>query len=421
MPRAAAVVPFVLASTLLLACAGSQHAYAPPDYGYRQGGPPPSAPMAEPTSTAGLVAPREARDGWGIDLDDGQVGQDEVGSYAKTATADKERFRGSREPGPKPGGVEKREPDTRGLDRPLVVYLGYLKLRVKRLLEAVDAITRLTEEAGGYIESLSSQAVVVRVPAHDFDAAMARYAALGDVLDRRVKALDVSAQFTDLRARLAVAKESRERLLKLLEQVQDVQERLRILQEVKRLTEQIESIESTLSTLQNLLDYFTITIELEPVVTTGVAVTHRSPFPWVRALAAHRGTIDDGKRAVRLTLPKGFVLFDEEDVYRAQAADTTTLRVGRVRNEPRGGAGFWADAVLHEMDGRDEELVEDGTAGVVTYRVFRNKDVQPRTYLVGVHARGDDLWVVEIFYPNEAAVERHHQAVVAALATFGVK
>jgi len=422
MLRVAAALPLALASTLLLACAASQQAYPAEETEYEYYREAPAAPGPAPPEPATMVVQSRGDRGWGVELDDGEAGADGLLSDTKTLTVDKARRSGGRDQaGEPPPRVEPREPDTRGLDRPLVVYLGYLKLRVKRLLEAVDAITRLTEEAGGYIESLSSQAVVVRIPADDFDKAMATFAALGDVLDRRVKALDVTAQFTDLRGRLAVAKEARERLLELLEHVQDVQERLRILQEVKRLTEQIESIESTLSTLQNLVDYFTITIELQPILATGAPVTHRSPFPWVRALTPHRGTIDDGRDDVRLRLPAGFVLFDEEDVWRAQAADTTTLRVGRVENEPRGGAEFWANAVTHEMDGRDEELVEDGTAGLVTYRVFRNKDVQPRTYLVGVHARGDELWVIEVFYPNEGAFERHHRAVVEALATFGVK
>lgn len=419
MQRAVAVPPLLVA-TVLLACASAQYARPPDDYGYRRE--PPASGQPVPPPDAPSPAPAEAAGGWGIDLD--EDGDDRGRDVTLSTTTEERRYPAPspRDPGP---GQEQRpqaqEPDARGLDRPLVVYLGYLKLRVKRLLEAVDAITRSTEEAGGYIESLGARVVIVRIPATDFEEAMETFAALGDVLDRRVKALDVTAQFTDLRARLAVAKEARERLLKLLDQVKDVQERLRILQEVKRLTEQIESIESTLSTLQNLVDFFTITIELEPILSAGAAIEHRSPFGWVRALVAHDGTIQEGKGAVALTLPKDFVQFTDDDAWRAQAADTTTLRIGRVPNEPRGDAEFWADAVLHEMDGRDEELVEDGTAGLVTYRVFRNKDVQPRTYLVGVHVRGDDLWVVEAFYPTEDAFQRHHRAVTEALGTFHVK
>ncbi len=307
------------------------------------------------------------------------------------------------------------------LEEPLVVYTGYLQMRVKRLLDAVDEIERITAEKGGYIESRTRDVVVVRVPASDFDAVLDTFSQVGELLGRRVKALDVSEQFTDLGARLAVAREARTRLLNLLERVEDVEERLQILQEVKRLSELIESYESTLATLQNLVDYFTITIELVPIMDDTTIDTHSSPFPWVRDLAAHRASILDGRNEFSLTLPGGFVLFDEDDSYRAQAADTTILRGGVVDNEPLGDSAFWADAVTHEMTGRAEKDEDHGVSGTMHYRVWRSDDIQPRYYLVAVAAREDDVHVIEVFYPNEQSFTAHHQAVVAALATFEVR
>jgi hypothetical protein len=305
-------------------------------------------------------------------------------------------------------------------EEPMVVYTGYLKLRVKRLLEAVDEVTRITEEQGGYIESLTRQVIVVRVPAKDFDAVIEIFAKVGELLEHRIKALDVTEQFTDLGARLAVAREARARLIKLLEKVEDVEERLRILQEIKRLSEWIESIESTLSTLQNLVDYFTITIELEPILDEAATWVHRSPFGWVRNLSPHLMSIEDGKDEFEIALPADFVLFEKDDVYRAQAADTTVIRGGVVDNEPAGNNSFWSDAVHHEMEGRGEELVEEGEAGSMYYRLYRSDDIQPRLYLVAVRVHEDDLYVIEVFYPSEEAHKAHHEDVVKALATFKV-
>ena len=306
-------------------------------------------------------------------------------------------------------------------DAPLVVYTGYLKLRVKRLLDAIDAVTRLTEDKGGYIESLAQRVVVVRIPAKDFDAVMAEFGALGELLERRVKALDVTEQFTDLGARLSVAKEARNRLVALLAKTEDVEERLRILQEVKRLSEQIETIESTLATLQNLVDYFTITIELEPVIEDAATEQHASPFEWIRGLAAHLTTIFDGADEISLALPKGFVLFEKDDVYRAQSADTTVIRGGVVDNEPHGDNAYWNKAVRYEMAGRGEKVVAEGDSGPVSYTVFESEDVQPRWYLVGVVAHGEDLYVLEVFFPDEEAFTAHKDDVIKSLATFEVK
>jgi len=305
-------------------------------------------------------------------------------------------------------------------EEPMVVYTGYLKLRVKRLLEAVDEVTRITEDQGGYIESLTRQVIVVRVPAKDFDAVMETFAKVGELLEHRIKALDVTEQFTDLGARLAVAREARARLIKLLEKVEDVEERLRILQEIKRLSEWIESIESTLSTLQNLVDYFTITIELEPILDEAATWVHRSPFGWVRNLSPHLMSIEEGKDEFEIALPADFVLFEKDDVYRAQAADTTVIRGGVVDNEPVGDNAFWSAAVHHEMLGRGEELVEEGEAGPMYYRLYRSDDIQPRFYLIAVRVHEEELYVVEVFYPSEEAHQAHHADVVKALATFKV-
>ncbi|MSP93434.1 MAG: DUF4349 domain-containing protein [Myxococcales bacterium] len=304
------------------------------------------------------------------------------------------------------------------LNEPMVVYLGWLRLRVKRVIEAVDAITALAQSRGGYVQSMTPQAIVVRVPGADFDAAMLAFAGVGEVVDRRVKALDVTKQYTDLEARLQVAVDARDRLLALLKTVQNVEERLQILEEVKRLSEHIETAESTLATLRNLANLYTITIELEPVVANyGAAAVHRSPFPWIRGLSPHAVTLEEGKDDVQLAAPKGFVLFEKDHVWRAQAADTSMVRVGRVKNEPHGDAAFWVDAVQFELDGRDEEKVDDGSAGAVRYRVWRNKELKPRYWLVGTLVVGDRLYVVEAFLPNEAAWQAHRDGIKTALAS----
>jgi hypothetical protein len=316
----------------------------------------------------------------------------------------------------KPGGYE--PPDSPQPEVPLVVYSGYLKLQVKRVLDAVESITGLVETRGGYVESLTSDVVVVRVPARDFEGVMTEFAALGEVLDQNIRAEDVTAQFTDVGARLAVAKQARTRLLALLEQEKDVKERLSVLQEIKRLTEQIELMESTLATLQNLVDYFTITLELVPVLESTRTTLYTSPFQWVSDLTAHLATLVGGKDDFTITAPAGFVVFDESDDYRAQAADTAVLRGARIANEPYADAPYWSLAVRHELLARGERSVSKGQAAQVSYEIFVNDDVKPRYYLVGVAVHEDDLFVLEAFLPNRESYDRHGSALVRALGTF---
>ena len=319
------------------------------------------------------------------------------------------------------GAAQSADPSAETSDEPMVIYSGYLQLRVKRLLDAVDQITKMVEERGGYIDSLTQTAVTVRIPGKGFEEAMAALAAVGELLDRWVRAEDVTEQFTDLKGRLQVAEESRERLLKLLEKVQNVNERLRILQEIKRLSEIIDTIDSSLAAIRNLVDYFTITIDLVPVLAVERVDTGLSPFGWIRGLKAHVQTLYESEGTISMTLPKGFVLFDEEESYRAQAADTSVIRAAAVQNDPVGDNGYWAEAVDFEMTTRQEKLVDSGEAGKVTFRVYENDDVLPRFYLVGLLVQLDKVYVVEVFYPNKDAYERHHAAVLGALETVEVK
>jgi hypothetical protein len=330
-------------------------------------------------------------------------------------------------PSGKPGGSEAQEPPFgddikgKGLNaaEALIVYTGFLHLRVRRVLDTVDAITKETEQRGGYIESLSSEAIVVRVPSKDFDGVMAIFSGLGEVLDRNIKAQDVTEKFTDLGARLNVAKEARARLLALLATEKDVKERLTIVAEVKRLTEQIEGIESTLATLQNLVDFFTITIRLTPLLENSRTATYESPFAWIRALSPYETTLPDGKfDDFTLTPPKGFVLFDEDDEFHARSADTSVLRCAKIENEPLADNTFWGNAVQHEMAGRGEKLVESGKSGRMAFQVFVNDDIKPRYYLVAVATNEDDLFVAEIFFPNAEAFKLHRADAISALTSF---
>jgi len=303
----------------------------------------------------------------------------------------------------------------------LIVYNGYLQLRVRSVLDTIDAITGAVKDRGGYVESLSGQVIIVRVPGDGFEQLMDQFATMGDLLNRIISAVEVTDQYFDLETRLQVAEESRTRLLALLERTTNTSQRLQILEEIKRLSEQIENMKASLSTLRNLIDYFTITVELVPVLEDGHSTSHQSPFSWVRSLSAHTTTIAGGAKAMSMKLPVPFVQFTEEKDFRAQAADTTTIRGGTVKNEPAGTATFWINAIAFEMEGRGEILEQSGKAGKMEYRLYRNDDVAPRWYLIAVRVQKDRVYVVETFYPDAAAFSTHHKDVLKALETLEVR
>ena len=303
---------------------------------------------------------------------------------------------------------------------PMIVYNGYLHLRVRRLMDALDEISTITREHGGYVDAMTQRSIVVRIPGNNFDALLEVFAKLGDVLSREISAVEVTEQYTDLTSRLAVAEEARTRLLALLAKVTQAHERLRILEEIKRLSEEIESIKSTLSTLENLLKYFTISIDLTPILQDDASIAHQSAFTWVRELSPHRTTLHGATDAIQMKLPADFVLFSKSADYRAQAADTTIVRGGIVDNNPKGDNTFWSDAIAYEMQGRSEVLEDKGTHGNVKWLLFKNDDLQPRWYLTGVHVQGDNVYVLEVFFPNKAAFDAHYDNLLKSLETFEV-
>lgn len=306
--------------------------------------------------------------------------------------------------------------------QPMIVYSAYLKLRVRRELEAVDQLTAMAKASGGYVQSVSGAVVVLRVPAGDFDQVLQHISSVGELLDRRIQAADVGRQYLDTEARLHVAVQARQRLLALLEKVRNHDERLRVLEQIKRLTETIEVAEASLAAMRHMVEYFTLTVELQAMVSsTTTGIPHRSPFAWIRALNPYAQTLSGPRTLVSLRAPQGFVLFDQQEQWRAQAADTSVLRAGRVANEPQGDAAFWSAAIHHELDGRDEELVDQRSLGRVHLRVYRNKDLRPRYFVVAVTVVDHAVWVVEGLLPDEAAWTRHRDALLQSIATLEVQ
>jgi hypothetical protein len=372
--------------------------------------PPPVAPQQQQASATGY--------GYSFEDSISQSSLRTEKTSGRDAKVDSPRYESQEPPPPQkgePASVGKPQPKP---DTPLIVYSGYLRLQVRRVLETVDAITAKTEALGGYVESLTRSSLVVRIPAKDFDRVMLEFAQLGDVQDRRIQAADVTQEFTDLGARLAVAREARARLLALLENTTNASERLQIVAEVKRLTEQIEEAESKLEALQNLVDYYTISLELVPLIPESQAVAFQSPFGWVHALSPLHASLTEGRGDFTWALPPSFVVFDKADEFRAQSADTALVRAARVDNEPVGDAAFWTSAVAYDFDGRGEKRDKQGVQGRVHYQVFVNDDLKPRYYLVGICVEKDDVFVIEAFFPNEESYKRHLQAVITSFDGF---
>ncbi len=91
-----------------------------------------------------------------------------------------------------------------------VISTASVSIEVELVQSAVDEVRVIAESLGGFVEHLNNSgrpeqqraSMTVRVPQDQFDPALVRIEALGEVQDRNEGAEDVSEQFIDLEARL---------------------------------------------------------------------------------------------------------------------------------------------------------------------------------------------------------------------------
>ena len=181
-----------------------------------------------------------------------------------------------------------------------LVRNGALTLVVPRgsLLRAVDRVTALTAGMGGYVVSSSvgsepipwplgaepaldgqSSApsggdqvvtssgdgyatVTVRVPERQFDTALRRYAALGEVTGVSTSSEDVTTQYVDLEARLDHYRAVERRLVRFLAATSSVPQMLAVQDRLDKVQLTIEQLTAELKSLRETTTFGTITVSL---------------------------------------------------------------------------------------------------------------------------------------------------------------
>lgn len=299
-------------------------------------------------------------------------------------------------------------------ERRLRVYSGYLELVVAEVERVRARIIESVGQMGGYVESTTADAMVVRVPASGFDAAMEGFSTLGEVRARSVESSDVTDSYADLERRMEIAKRTRARLYDLLEKTTDVDERVGILREIRRLTEEIEQLSSARSVLEGRITLSRITVRLVSRIDESGQAGLPIPFPWIAGLSPLRASTRAAAQPVDFPVAPEYATFESGKRVRLEAADGTRLSLGAVANEPRGDTTFWKDALLFHLAGLYRSL-EPVNAGSLQGAVFLSKDIAPFSYLVAVSVRGEEILVAEAFFPNVQARERRLAGVLTML------
>ena len=150
-----------------------------------------------------------------------------------------------------------------------IISEGYVRLRVP--LEHVEKTVReaagIAVKYGGYVGSMEvyedHAVVVLRVPSEHFDEALEDVKKLGEVVEVRTSARDVTETYVDLQARLNALKAVESRLLALLEKAETVEDMLKVEDYLRRIRVDIERIEAQLKNLERSISYSTIRVAIE--------------------------------------------------------------------------------------------------------------------------------------------------------------
>jgi hypothetical protein len=161
----------------------------------------------------------------------------------------------------------------------MIIRTGDVSLIVKDAGESLEKVEAIAKELGGYVVSSSSwhqeeqlrARLTIRVPAGEFDAAMARLADLAiKVETRNVSTQDVTEEYTDLNSRLRNLEATEVELLELLTEVRErtskAEDVLAVHREITSIRSQIEQLKGRMQYLEKMTAMATINIELIPDV-----------------------------------------------------------------------------------------------------------------------------------------------------------
>jgi hypothetical protein len=297
-------------------------------------------------------------------------------------------------------------------------HSAFIKMQAAQPAEVLDQAAALAKGAGGYVESLEDERVVLRVPAGRFEEIYARLLKLGEVLEKSVTVQDITDQYTDADLRLKVAEAARRRMVELLARAKGEKEKLAILKEIERLSTEIEYLTAQREILLKMAQYARITLEVqERSLTQGRTEQEIRAFAWIGLLSPFQKEVADAGDEWRPAPPAGFVVLEAQAPWSAESADGAAVWASRQANVPAADTEFWLAAVQLRLAPQfaSAETLSAGAFKVLRL-VARGDDAY--VYMIALRARRDreKFEMAEIYFPSQSHETRHRAAVLDALA-----
>jgi Domain of unknown function (DUF4349) len=175
-------------------------------------------------------------------------------------------------PPPVAGEADHASPVAAPADERKLVRNANVELEVRGFEQALESITAMAGDAGGYVATSSSQKqengklrgeIVVKVLPENLDDFLGKLRGLGDLKNQTLTTQDVTKQYFDTDARLRNARVLEERLVSMLEKnAGRVSDLLEVEKELGRVREQIEQMEGEIKFMETQVQFATVTIRL---------------------------------------------------------------------------------------------------------------------------------------------------------------
>jgi hypothetical protein len=301
------------------------------------------------------------------------------------------------------------------LARQVVLDAG-LRLVVVSADEAREEVLAAAKAAGGYLQQSDARSIVVRVPAARFEEVLANIERLGEVVERNVRAEDVTEELFDIELRIENARRSRERMLAHLEKSERLEDTLKLEAEIARLTEEIERLEGRKRLVASRVAMSTIRVELNAPQRARVSDTERLavPFEWIGRLGDGliAGSVQHTPRAPGIfasgpsfDVPPDFAKYHStKNLVEALEPDGVRITVERHDNHDKASIGFWQRLARRSLvEQRAIAITEEIAIDANRALLVGTRDVGPRRdgYMLLIRRSDSRVFTFEAWGPQE--------------------
>jgi hypothetical protein len=171
----------------------------------------------------------------------------------------------------------------------MIIKNGEMSLMVADTNRAIDQVTDIAVNSGGYIVSsrtweqddLRFATLTMGVPSDQFEAVQRQLRALAvKVLNDTASGQDVSDEYVDLQSRLTNLEATAARIREFLDQAKTVEEALQVNTQLTQIEGEIEQVKGRMQYLKDRSAYSTIVVNLEPKRPTPTPTPEPTPIGW---------------------------------------------------------------------------------------------------------------------------------------------